>query len=90
MLTIERYQRYTATLRIRRGAGFPGGVRPEVEPYDGKRVTVEAGWPFVGEDADARPEYRGEWAMLFVGESRDIPCGWAASGDLVDLEPAPD
>jgi hypothetical protein len=89
MPTIERYRRYTATLRIRRGDGFPP-VRPEAEPYDGARVTVEAGWQFVGEDADCRPEYAGEWAMLYVGESRKVGTGWTASGDLVDLEPVPD
>lgn len=83
-MKIEQHQRYTATLRLRRGDDW--NVRPGIEPYDGTTVTVEAGWPFVGEDAEQRPEYAGEWAMLYVGDSREIPGGWVASGDLEQMQ----
>lgn len=70
---------YRATLRFRRGEGWR--VRPEMEPYDGKRGVFSVGWHITEED---RKQYAGEAAMLPC--SSELPIGWVASGDLVDVE----
>lgn len=82
VVMFERYARYRATIKIRRGPGRV--VRPEAEALDGKRLLLEAAWPITEED---RPDYAGEWAMTAVRDDgqEPLPCGWVASGDLVGV-----
>jgi len=75
---IVQYQRYTATLKIRRGEGWK--VRPEMEGFDGISLSLSAGWPI---ETGAREQYADEWAM--IDEDGKLPVAWIATGDLVDL-----
>jgi hypothetical protein len=84
MTELAELRRYRATVRIRRN----GRVKPECEKLDGYRLVFTGGWLIDEEDSAI---YAGERAMLFPHELppelRDLPIGWIASGDLVDIEP---
>lgn len=76
---IELHAVYRGTIRYRRGPGFT--VRPELEPYDGRRLVFSAAW--IMDESD--PEiYRGEVAMRPDSQA-ELLTTWIASGDLVDV-----
>lgn len=91
-MTIHQFSRYDAIIRIRRGA-IP--VRPEAEPFDGRRVVVQASWR-IDPDEDRDGLYRDEWAMMLRPEDDpEAVLVWIASGDLellgsAELTQAPD
>lgn len=71
------FETYEATVNLRRGDGYT--VRPECEALDGQRLVFRPMWQF---DAEERPQYALEWAMLPADP--DLP-RWIASGDLADV-----
>ena len=84
-MQIERFQKYEATLKIRRDDSRFGHVRPEIEILNGKRIQTTALWRIdCGEDEFANKGYDGEWAME---TPCDWPVQWVASGDLENITP---
>lgn len=75
---IQQFDKFTATLRVRRGGGW--NARPTMEPFEGKPITVQASWI-----AEAPSIYAGEWCMEVLSEGFPVP--WVASGDLSNLRP---
>ena len=72
---MNMYEEHKATLRFRRGEGW--NVKPELEAWDGKEITVRYGFKLDKEDTSL---YVGEIAYVVMDE--DWPSGWVASGDL--------
>ena len=77
---LESLQLYVATVCLRRDGD--NRIKPECETLDGRRFRFRASWRF---DADERPQYAGEWAMVPV-DHKMFPVAWIASGDLVDIK----
>lgn len=81
-MEIERHQRYRATVKLRRGAGWK--LKAGSEQLDGMEGEFTAGWHMTSEDTSI---YVGEWAMIPLDWPPDGP-GWIASGDLENLREA--
>lgn len=79
---IERFQKYTATVKMRRDPRF-GSIRDRLDAYDGMRFETRALWKIdCAEDEFANKAYDGEFAME---TPKGWPILWIASGDLTNI-----